>query len=359
MFMRKAEQKPDYYTQREWNRVLAREKVEKKKNRDLVLLMIVLLALTCCVIYAVYIFVLKSHDSSLRAPYAASGLVTGAAGTSGSMIADPFSEGLCVTDGDVDPDSVFITSSEGALFDLNNLDVVYAKDIFEQRPMASLTKLMTALVAFKYGNLDDLVTVTETAFDIEEGSSVCELHLGDVLTLRQLLYGMLIASGNDAAQMIAEHVGGSVSGFVQMMNDEAVKIGATHTQFRNPSGLTADGHYTCAYDMYLVFNALMEYDTFLDIISRRNYYAEYKDADGDAYAMTWDTTDHYLDGSAELPDNVTIYGGKTGTTDAAGPCLAMLSKDKYGNPFISVILNSQDKEQLYVDMNQILSMAGA
>jgi len=357
--MRKAEQKPDYYTQREWNRILARERVEKKRNRNLVFLTILLLALTACAIYAVYFYVLRSHDTSLRAAYSVSSPVQGTYDSLKSMTADPFSTGLCVTDTDVNPDSVFITSTEGGLFDINNQDVLYAKDIFEQRPQASLTKLMTALVALKHGNPDDLVTVTETAFDIEEGSSVCELHLGDQLTLKQLLYGMLIASGNDAAQMVAEHVGGSVSQFVDMMNQEAAEIGATHTHFVNPSGLTADGHYTCAYDVYLVFNALMKYDMFLDIISRKNYYAEYKDASGDAYAMTWDTTDHYLDGSAALPDNVTVYGGKTGTTDAAGACLCIMSKDAYGNPYVSVILNSQDKSQLYVDMNQILSLASA
>ncbi len=357
--MRREEQKPDYYTQREWNRIRSREKAEKKRNRSLFLVAVLLLVLTACAVYAVYFFVLRSHDMSLRTPYSDTSTVFGVPNALRSMTADPFSKGLCVTDSDVQPDSVFITSSEGALFDINDQNVVYAKDIFEQRPQASLTKLMTALVAFRYGNLDDVVTVTDTAFDIEEGSSVCELHPGDQLTLKQLLYGMLIASGNDAAQMVAEHVGGSVPQFVQMMNEEAAELGATHTQFQNPSGLTADGHYTCAYDVYLVFNALMQYDTFMDIISRKNYYAEYKDSQGDAYAMTWDTTDHYLDGSAELPDSVTVYGGKTGTTDAAGACLCILSKDAYGNPYVSVILNSQDKEQLYVDMNQILSLAGA
>lgn len=354
---RKTEKKPDYYTQREWNRIRAREAAEKRKNFQLLLVVIVLALLTACTVYAVYFFVVRTHDKGLRVPYSDTSAVFGAPGSAGSMTADPFSKGLCVTDGDVNADSVFITATEGGLFDVNNQNVLYAKDIFEQRPQASLTKLMTALVALKYGNLDDVVTVTDTAFDIEEGSSVCELHLGDQLTLKQLLYGLLIASGNDAAQMIAEHVGGSVSQFVDMMNSEAQVLGATHSHFINPSGLTADGHYTCAYDVYLVFNALMKYDVFMDIISRKNYYAEYKDASGDAYAMTWDTTDHYLDGSAELPDNVTVYGGKTGTTDAAGACLCIMSKDAYGNPYVSVILNSQDKEQLYVDMNQILSLA--
>ena len=219
---------------------------------------------------------------------------------------------------------------------------------------------MTALVALKYANPDDMVTVTQSAFDIEEASSVCELHLGDRLTLKQLLYGLLIASGNDAAQMIAEYVGGgSISTFVDMMNKEALALGATHTHFMNPHGLTQNDHYTCAYDIYLMLNAAMKYDLFMDIIQRKNYYAEYTDSDGDAYAMTWETTDHYLSGEAAVPGNVIIYGGKTGTTDDAGACLALISKDLYGNPYISVIMHSETKEGLYTEMNQILSLVPA
>ena len=270
---------------------------------------------------------------------------------------EPFARGLCVTETDVDADAIFISAAEAALFDVTAENVVYAKNIFEQRSPASLTKIMTALVALRYGNMDDMVTVDDAAFDIEEASSVCELHRGDRLTLKQLMYGMLIASGNDAAQMIAEHVGGgSISHFVEMMNQTALELGATHTHFVNAHGLTASDHYTCAYDVYLMMNAAMKYDLFMDIIQRQNYYAEYTDADGDAYAMTWDTTDHYLSGEASRPSNVVVYGGKTGTTEDAGACLALVSKDLYGNPFISVILHSDSKETLYPEMNQVLSL---
>jgi D-alanyl-D-alanine carboxypeptidase len=257
----------------------------------------------------------------------------------------------------VDADAIFISAAEAALFDVSSEEVIYAKNIFEHRSPASLTKIMTALVALKYANMDDMVTVDEAIYDIESESSVCELHVGDRLTLRQLLYGLLIASGNDAAQMIAKYVGGgSIDRFVGMMNQTALEIGATHTHFSNAHGLTASDHYTCAYDVYLMLNAAMKYDLFMDIIQRQNYYAEYTDASGDPYAMTWETTDHYLTGEASKPSNVIIYGGKTGTTEDAGACLALVSKDLYGNPFISVILHSDSKETLYPEMNQVLSL---
>lgn len=353
--------KPDYYTQREWNRIQAREKAQARASRNLLIAAVLLLALVSVLVYAAWFFIFRSHDSGLRVPYDESSPVFGFHAEGDSMARSvPFADGLCVTDTDVDADAIFISATEGALFDMNAENVVYAKNIFEQRSPASITKIMTALVALKYGNPDDMVTVTQSAFDIEEASSVCELHLGDRLTLKQLLYGLLIASGNDAAQMIAEYIGGGdISRFVDMMNQEALSLGATHTHFMNPHGLTQSDHYTCAYDVYLMLNAAMKYDLFMDIIQRKNYYAEYTDANGSPYAMTWETTDHYLSGEAQVPGNVIIYGGKTGTTDDAGACLALISKDLYGNPFISVILHSDSKEVLYTEMNQILSLVPA
>jgi D-alanyl-D-alanine carboxypeptidase len=351
-------QKPDYYTQREWNRIRARERAQAKAQRNLVIIAILLLAVTAALVMGVWHFVFRSHDSGLRMPYHTENAVFGIhSGGSGMRKAIPFANGLCVTQSDVDADAVFISAAEAALFDLTQEKVVYAKNIFERRSPASITKIMTALVALQNGNMDDMVTVDDAAFDIEEGSSVCELHRGDKLTLKQLMYGMLIASGNDAAQMIAKYVGGGdINHFVDMMNQTALALGATHTHFVNAHGLTADNHYTCAYDIYLMMNAAMKYDLFMDIIQRQNYYAEYTDADGDAYAMTWESTDHYLTGEASKPSNVIIYGGKTGTTNDAGACLALISKDLYGNPFISVILHSDSKETLYPEMNQVLSL---
>ncbi len=351
-------QKPDYYTQREWSRIRQREKAQARANRNLAIIAVLMLILAVLLVYGVWFFVFRSHDLGLKMSYNVESSVFGIhTGQDMMKKATPFADGLCVTETDVDADAIFISASESALFDVTDEKVVYAKNIFEQRSPASITKIMTALVAMKYGNMDDMVTVDAAAFDIEEGSSVCELHMGDRLTLKQLLYGLLIASGNDAAQMIAEYVGGgSISNFIDLMNQTALELGATHTHFVNAHGLTAADHYTCAYDVYLMMNAAMKYDLFMDIIQRKNYYAEYTDASGDAYGMTWETTDHYLTGEASTPNNVIIYGGKTGTTEDAGACLALISKDLYGNPYISVILHSDSKETLYPEMNQVLSL---
>ena len=249
-----------------------------------------------------------------------------------------------------------IGALSAGLFDLTKEEIVYAKDVFTTRSPASLTKIMTCLTALKYGNPDDIVTVTDTALDIEYGSSVCDIKPGDRISLKQLLYGLIVASGNDAAMMIAEHVGGSVDNFVYLMNQEAQVLGATRTQFTNPHGLTDSEHYTCVYDLYLMFREAMKYDLFMDMISRKNYYAEYTREDGSAVAVTWESTNHYFTGEAQLPDNVIIYGGKTGTTEDAGACLFLLVKDLYGNPFIAGLMHSADKDVLYTEMNGMLSL---
>lgn len=347
------------YTEREWARLNAQDAAERKKQYRLILIVFLLTLLVLFLSFSVYYAVFRSHDYQLSLPFNKNSQVYGFSQVlSRDETAQPFSYGLCVADGDVGTDQFYSNALSAGLFNLNDVRVDYAKDIFTMRSPASLTKIMTALVALKNSNLDDKVVTTDTAKNIEYGSSVCDIHTGDTLTMRQLLYGMLIASGNDAAMMVAEHVGGSVSHFVEMMNEEAARLGATRTHFTNPHGLTDSEHYTCVYDLYLIFREAMKNDLFLDMISRRNYYAEYTNSEGGAVAVTWETTNQYFTGQAVMPEDVIVYGGKTGTTEDAGACLCLLAKDLYGNPYLSIILHSSDKTALYTDMNQLLSLVG-
>ena len=131
--------------------------------------------------------------------------------------ADAFAADLCVASGDVNSAALTLNAYSAGLFDVNHERTVYAKDIFTKRSPASITKVMTALVALKYGNLDELVTVTSTAADIEYGSSVCDIKEGEASfpAAAALWYDARFRK-NDAAMMIAEHVGGSVDHFVEM-----------------------------------------------------------------------------------------------------------------------------------------------
>lgn len=246
-------------------------------------------------------------------------------------------------------------SSAAGLFDVTNNKVLYSQNIHERLNPASLTKIMTALVAIKYGNTDDMIVCSENVKINESGATVCGLKAGDRLTLNQALHALLINSANDAAVAIAEHIGGSMEGFAAMMNEEAVLLGATNSHFVNPHGLTANEHYVTAYDMYLIMNAAMQYELFNEIIHMNEYSTVYYSGDDKEKEMSFRSTNLFFHGDYSAPDKITVIGGKTGTTNAAGSCLVLLTKDTGGNPYISVILRASKREILYKEMIDLLS----
>lgn len=331
---------------------------QKRRRKKTMILVVILIILMMLVGFLLYEFIFRSHEITFEDPYNISNISYGVRdGIQSEGRAIPFTDGLCVTAGNVDFEGENLEYAEaGAIMDLSNQKVLYAKNIHEQLYPASLTKIMTALVALKYGNLDDTIIIDENALDIDPESSVCYLEYGDEFTLRQLLYGLLIASGNDAGNAIAYHVGGSIENFVQLMNQEAYELGATNTHFSNAHGLQDESHYTTAYDIYLIFNEALKYDVFQDAINQTSYTVTYKKSDGEQYERTWFATSYYFTGEATAPADVTVFGGKTGTTDEAGACLSLLSKDAYGNSYFSIIMKSDTKEDLYSEMNDLLSI---
>ena len=247
-----------------------------------------------------------------------------------------FSGDLCVDSRDkiTMPGVKLESSYASGLFDLNNKEILYAENIYEQLPPASLTKVMTALVALKYGNLQDEIIVTDNCKITESGAQVFGFKAGDVITLDQALNVLLLYSANDAGLIIAEHIGGSVENFSAMMNAEAKALGATGSNFLNPHGLTEENHYTTIYDLYLIFNEVLQYERFREIIQLTSYTSVYYDSNGNSKTIDVPSTNQYFMGNVEAPENITILGGKTGTTNAAGNCLILYAKDKSGNPFI-------------------------
>ena len=265
-----------------------------------------------------------------------------------------FASDLCVVEeeGAFSPEET--TSEAGVLFNLSDRQVLYSKNAFERLYPASTTKVMTILIAVKYGNLSDSVTVTQEAMISEAGATLADLKVGDVLTMEQLLYGLMLPSGNDAGAAIAIHMAGSIEAFADLMNQEAKALGATGTHFMNPHGLTDENHYTTAYDLYLICNEAVKYDKFTEIIQKSNYTSVYHDQNGNEKTIDLQSSNAYIRGEAIAPDNVTVIGGKTGTTNAAGSCLILYSKDNSGNPYISVVLKSNDKTLMYQEMTDLL-----
>lgn len=270
---------------------------------------------------------------------------------------DSFANNLCVYEGDVLGDgSLDLTQCESAvLFDVNNKEVLYSKNAFEQLYPASLTKIMTALVAIKYGDMDQVLVATDAVNVNESGAQLAGIKAGDSMTLHQALRIMLLYSANDVSLLIADCIGGGdVNKFVDMMNEEAKNLGATATHFMNPHGLSNPEHYTTAYDLYLIFNECIKYEEFVEIISMSNFETTYKNKNGQDVRLSVKNTNGYISGSQAAPSNATVIGGKTGTTSAAGHCLIIFSKDINGSPYISVVLKSESTDSLYNNMNSLL-----
>ncbi|MCM1173979.1 MAG: serine hydrolase [Blautia sp.] len=274
-----------------------------------------------------------------------------------AQVAETFAADLCVVDKNISNSEASLSDvAAAALFDVNGLNTLYARNANEQLPPASLTKVMTALVALKHGSPEQLLTAGENVLITEPGAQLCGIKPGDTMTLQQALYVLLLYSANDVAVMIAEGVSGSVAAFVEQMNEEAQELGATNCHFTNPNGLTEEGHYMTAYDLYLIFSEALQYDLFNEIIQTVSYSTTYHGSDGSERTMEINNTNQYLAGNYTVPEHITVIGGKTGTTKAAGHCLLLLARDNSGKPYISVILNSESTESLYADMTELLGI---
>lgn len=270
--------------------------------------------------------------------------------------ARPFASDLCVvTENVTDSETVDISKAKAAaLFDLNDKEVLYAQNPHERLYPASITKVMTALVALKNGSPDQMLTATDAVKITEPGAQLSGLKTGDTMTLNQALHILMLRSANDVANMIAENIGGSVDHFVEMMNEEAKSLGATNTHFANAHGLPDENHYTTCYDLYLIFNEAIKYENFSEIIQTTSYQTTYYDGSGRAKEVSYTNSNRFLKGDFQAPSNVNIIGGKTGTTNAAGHCLILMSRDTGGAPYISVILGADTNDDLYIQMTDLL-----
>lgn len=268
-----------------------------------------------------------------------------------------FATNLCVGGSqNIGTDKTDSQVAQGAgVFNTVTGTIPYAQNIYGKLYPASTTKILTAYVALKYGKLTDIVTVGPNALKIDPNSSTCGLAVGDKMTLQDMLYGMMMKSGNDAAIAIAEHISGSIDAFAEKMNEEAKNLGATTSHFVNPNGLPDDNHYTSVYDLYLIFQAAIQDETFHNIITTKDYTTNYTDASGAPKTQEWSSTNAYFSGEKKAPDGFTVIGGKTGTTGEAGYCLVLLSQNPAGQPIISIVLKADCKGNLYLLMNQMLA----
>ena len=243
------------------------------------------------------------------------------------------------------------TTFAALLIDNTDNKPIVAHNAFRRIYPASTTKLMTAIVVCdaleRNGySLSDTVTLDHNITLSVEGAVASNLHKGCTITVRNLLFGLMIRSYNDFAVILAEYIGGNEENFVRMMNDKAKDIGATATHFVNPHGLHDDDHYTTAYDMYLIINKAAEYDILQEIDSYDSFSYTYLESDGTEKQDDISPTNMFLAGSYELPSNIHIKEWKTGTTRLAGSVLTMITEID-GKEYTMFIADRDGPSDLY------------
>ena len=250
---------------------------------------------------------------------------------------------------DIDASNAFVMGKNGTVY--------YARSADEQVKIASITKVMTAILAVENCKMDEKITVSNAAATV--GNSTAGLLEGDELTVEQALRGLMIPSGNDAAIALAEHVGkkldpktkDAVATFVKAMNERAKKLGCTGTLFENPHGLDFDewagDMHSTAHDVALMMQEAMKDDTIREVMASKDPWIEVTGADGSDHSHSMDTHNVLLDQDGNI-------GGKTGTTDDAGYCFAS-AYNRDGDEIYTVVLNSSTTDQRFADTATLAS----
>lgn len=301
-----------------------------KKTRIFALLLALFLALNCLTLPALAAAENAAEDT------AAISEDTAAAEEAAQ---DP-AEDTATQEAIVSADPNFTVAAKAALLiDLNTGRTVYEQDADERVYPASLTKIMTCLLALENGNLSDVITIDEAALaGLDQDSSVVGLQVGEQITLEDLLYCMMVHSGNDAANAVAEYIAGSTADFVRMMNERAYALGCKDTHFNNPHGLHDESHYTTARDLARITQAALKSENFRQIVDTAEYVIP-ESATGQEHKLK--TTNLLI---YESTGNSLYYpratGVKTGYTSAAGRCLVATAEDD-GIRFLSVLCGAK------------------
>lgn len=230
---------------------------------------------------------------------------------------------------DISNQTLNLNSRSCVVIDRLTQSILYGKNEKNKVKMASTTKIMTAIVVLENSSLDTTVEASKKAAGT--GGSRLGLKTGDKITIRDLMYGLMLCSGNDAAVCLAESIGGSVEGFAELMNAKAQELGLSNSHFESPHGLDSDQHYTTAYELALLSDYALKNPTFLNIVGTKNH------------TVTINGTPKTLSNTNELLGNLDgVYGIKTGFTNGANRCL--VTACKRGNmDIICVVLGADTK----------------
>lgn len=250
------------------------------------------------------------------------------------------------------PSDVSIQADGGIVMDADTGTVLYGKNMDQQYYPASITKILTALIVLERCDLDEMVSFShDDVYNVEAGSSSAGIDEGDVLTVRDCLYALMLASANESANALACHVSGSREEFAKLMNEKAASLGCTGSHFANPSGLNDENHYTTAHDMALIAREAIKNPEFLAINGTRSYkLAPTKRTPEGGYVANH----HKMLNKNESVYYPSAFAGKTGYTSLAGNTLVTCAK-KDGMTLIAVVLNGHQSH--YSDTKAMFDFA--
>lgn len=251
------------------------------------------------------------------------------------------------------PEGPEVQSPAVILMEMSTGTVLYEKNADEQHYPASITKIMTTLLALENSELDEIVTFSDEAIDNTEGSGISRDY-GEQMTMEQCLYAVMLSSANECAYAVAEHVGGTVDHFVEMMNEKAAELGCTNTHFVNPHGLFDENHYTSAHDMALIAKAAYENETFRIITGTARYtipptnkHDEQTDLQNhNEMLYPWQTLKYRYE---------YCTGGKTGYTNVARSTLVTYA-EKDGMSLVCVVMQTESPNQ-WIDSTDLFNYA--
>lgn len=247
------------------------------------------------------------------------------------------------------PKGPYIGAEAAIVMEANTGIILYSKNIHEQLYPASTTKILTCLIAAETSSLDEMVTFSQNAvFSIPRGSSNMGMDVGQALTMEEALYGILVGSANETANAVAEHIGGSIEGFADMMNERAKELGCTDSHFANPNGLHDDNHYTSAYDLATIARAFFQNELLTKISNTPTRHFEPTDTQPDDFILR---THHRLVTGEFVYEG--IVGGKTGYTDKARQTLVTCAEQN-GMKLICVVMKEESPNQ-FTDTMDLLN----
>ncbi len=288
-------------------------------------------------------------------PYNKSIQAFGTSAREDTLVAPGLSSNLCVGEDFTQMEGVQSVSEEMAgFFSLGEGTIPFSNHLYEKIEPGKVTQLMTALLAVEHLDLEEETVIEGEDRVYGKGVRSCGLQEGYRVVVKQLLNAVLVSSAEDACQVLARLTSGSQKHFVTLMNEKAAELGMTNTHYANVTGYSSDEQYTTVYDIYLLLNEFLKYSDLLNAMSLPDYTMSYITGKGELKQHWLDSDNPFTAGKVTVPKDVTVLGGKTFTSKSTN-YTALLTQNKYGEFYISIVFHTETESALMERISEMLT----